>query len=353
MCGRNDNHGGNFLERLNLSIKSIVEALKGINYQIVLLDYNPIKNKKPLSKIFSGNKNIKHVVFSRHQHKKYIKEHLNAGENMYIKSKKIEKTKFFSERIFDFIVAFALNMAVKNSDGEYILSTTSDNIFPRQFGEYISQLEPNILYRSGVYRCRYFDSPESKKYPFDNFKNLVKGIYNENNVTLRKKFSIASASGEFLLMDRKSWKESMGYIPTIDPRLIDGDPYVIFCAMAKGKKVKATNFDIFNMRFTSLKETDKMEVHGNYCVEKGGIKFCELKELGYTIHHKRTNKETNKIEYNQWRKKGNKEWERFRKWALKTRLHPNTEYFLNINYSDRLEDIKKLFNSFLSKDFLL
>jgi len=68
--GRNDNYS-NFLPKLKLSLKFIHRALKNIDYEFVLIDYNPPKDKPLLSECLPKHKypNVKHIVFS---HEDYL-----------------------------------------------------------------------------------------------------------------------------------------------------------------------------------------------------------------------------------------------------------------------------------------
>jgi hypothetical protein len=52
------------------------------------------------------------------------------------------------------------------------------------------------------------------------------------------------------------------------------------------------------------------------------------------------------------RKKGHKEWEKYRKWGMRERLELDREHCIKLNYKYRFEKIKNLFSSFLGSDFL-
>ena len=254
LYGRNDNYGGKWLEKLGYFIKSIQRSLEGINYEIVLLDYNPPKDKPLLSECFSNSKypRIKHVVFSNEDHLEFIESHLKAKAKLTYKNKSISLKKIYK---IDFIIAFAMNLSIKYSSGDYVLSTGTDNIFPIQFGNFIKDLEPNILYRTWMYRI-YNDITKVRQIPLNEFDKIStfskkrKEIIKDGVVFKflpKKSGSILSSAGNFLLMDKKSWEEVGGYIPTIHPRLRMGDCQVIFNSLIMGKKVKATNFPIFNI----------------------------------------------------------------------------------------------------------
>jgi hypothetical protein len=338
MCGRNDNHGGNFLDRLKLSLKSIKKALRDVDYQVILLDYNPVKGKPLLSQCFKGYSEIKHVVFSRKQHKQFISQHFEGGAVFKVKENFISKKEFYKNKIFKMFLPFAFNMAIKNCDGEYILSTTADNVFSLKFGNLIDRLEPNILYRSGMYRCRDYNAKKNRYFAFNNFDDLINDKYVGD---MKYKLNATSGAGEFLLMDRNSWVDSGGYIPTLEPVCWPGDPIAVFMALSKNKKIRTTNFGSFNIRYLSHDsyEFDKINHHGNYIIEKNGIKFSTMKEWGINFVNRRG---------------GDIRWKRFLNWSkTNSPFDREEDYSFNTEYEERLDEIKLLFKSILDDDFLL
>ena len=348
LFGRNDNYGGNYLEKLKFSIKSIQRALKNIDYEIVMLDYNPPKDKPLLSECLSKFKNIKHVIFPYEDHIEFIDRHLKAGARLKNnRGKDVSKKEIYKINFLGVMAGGVLS--VKHSSGDYILSTGTDNIFPIQFGSFINKLESNILYRTWIYRI-HNSIKKIKNISFNRFDelssyNIIKNktdrkirIENIRCKYHRKKCgAIWHSSGNFILMDRNSWKETGGYLPTINPRPLMGDCQVIFYALSCGKKVKCVNFPIFNIDELYNKTLYSMwKGNSNYIIKKNGTEYNHLKELGKDTFSS-----------------GCIEWQKFRKWAIKSHLKPGKEYFIKINYKKRLKKIKKLFKSILSDKFLL
>ncbi len=333
LYGRNDNYGGNYLKKLKLSIQSIQRSLDNMNYEIVLLDYNPPKDKPLLSSYFSSLKypRIKHVVFSNIDYLKFIESHLKVGAQLKYKNK------FMSEKEIhqiQFSTSIAMNLSIKYSSGDYILSTGTDNIFPIQFGNFVKDLEPNILYRTWLYRLSGKFN-KIKQISFDKFDKLDNKInttcYTKNNVYFKKKISIWSSAGNFILMDKNSWKEVGGYLPTIHPRLQCCDSQVIFFALALQKKIKCFGSPIFNIDNDINPFYKKITKHLNYIVKWNGIEYNHMMEIG------------------------SKQWKCYSKYARRSHLmlDINKEYFIDINYNKRLKEIKLLFKSFLDNKFLL
>jgi len=340
LFGRNDNYGGDFIEKLSFSIKSIQRALKDIDYEIVLLDYNPPKDKPLLSECFpiKDFPRVKHVVFSHEDHLEFIDCHLRAGAKLLKNSIYNHKREMSVNKIkaINFLGAGAAAiLSVKNCTGDYILSTGTDNIFPKQFGDFVDKLEPNILYRTIIWKMKE-EFKEIRKILFSQFDNmsvdnklLSKNYFKKYEINFKIKKTIWSSPGNFLLMDKNSWKEVGGYLPTINPRPPFGDCQVVFHALICGKKVKYVGFPIFNICYPLGKQYKGFNINSNYVVRK------------------------NKIEYNHRTEIMQKQWKEFTKWAKKSYLEPEKEYFIKIKYKKRLEEIKQLFKSFLPEKFLL
>ena len=344
LYGRNDNYGGNFLDLLKLSIKSLQRSLEGIDYEIVLLDYNPPKDKPLLSECLSEFFNIKHVVFFHKDHLEYIKTHYKNGSQLKRSLLETKEKNISIEECLkvNFIGTFAANMAIKYSTGDYILSTNTDTFFSIGFKNFINKLEPNILYRTFLYRPvkgkEYFNEEISSNiddYISGDILNFIEN--NEYTEIFDKKRTIWSAAGNFILMDRNSWKEVGGYLPTIHPRLPFGDTQLIFHAISQNKKIKSANIPIFSTRSSAhLNSIYKKYSNCIYSIKKNKLRYNHKIELG---------KDTGTS--------GKKEWCIFRKWAKRNILELDKEYFLENNYKKRHERIKEIFKIILPSKFLL
>jgi hypothetical protein len=341
LFGRNDHYGKNYLGKIAFSLRSLQRALKKVDYEIVLLDYNPPKDRPLLSECFPNSKypRIKHVVFSHEDHLEFIKCHLEAGAELRC-YKKVKPPKVI--RNINFISTFAADMSIKNSSGDYILTTGSDNIFPKQFGDFVERLKPNIAYRTWIYKTISDDLNKAKLISFDQYdkiKNehdILKINADVNAISFKVKFRINVSPGNFILMDKDSWKDVGGIIPTINPRLPYGDTQILFHAISLGKKIKCADFPIFNMNGALSNFYQKMSSSSNYKVELKGMKYNHQREVGDIRQNLCC-----------------KEWRKFYKWIRKYDLEPNREYFRKINYKSRLKEIKNLFKSILPSKFLL
>ena len=337
LFGRNDNYGKKYLEKFEYSIRSIQRSLEGIDYEIVLLDYNPPKDKPRLSECFPNSKypRIKHVVFSHEDHLEFIESHIKAKAKLLDNDGK----KILAKEIYkiDFIIAFAMNLSIKYSSGDYVLSTGTDNIFPIQFGEFINKLEPNILYRTWMYRI-HNNIKKIKEVPFGKFDEIKKQTIVKKVVFKfhqKRSGTIWSSAGNFLLMDKNSWNEVGGYIPTINPRLPMGDGQVIFNSIACGKKIQSANFPIFNIDALIGDKYNRFKGNSNYIVKKNNIKYNHLELVGKKIGS------------------GDLQWKKYSKFARRSHLDSNKEYFIKIDYKKRLEEIKCLFRFILKEKFLI
>jgi hypothetical protein len=338
LFGRNDNYGEHWLSKLKLSILSLQRSLKEVDYEIVLLDYNPIKDNPLLSDLLPNSKYpmIKHFVFSEDSHMEFIECHLQAGAILPYKKKYFSKNKI---KEIQFIGTFAANMAIKKCSGDYILSTGTDNIFPIYIKKFIDKIEKRIVYHSWVYKMRgsYKDIKKIRLRIFDKWvidNKLLKNSYFKKNIFFNLKKNICSSTGNFILMDKESWIRCGGYMPVFNPRSKSADTQVVFNAMACGNKIKGGCVPIYNIDNDIPDNYRKLQLYSGYIVEKEGIKYDHQKEVRYGKHSK---------------------WRSFYKFASQCDVGPYSKekYFLKLDYKQRLKDIQELFRSFLDEKFLL
>jgi len=338
LTGRNDNYGGNWLQVTEFSIQSIQRALKGVDHEIVLLDYNPPSDRPLLSECFPVVKypTIKHVVFSNEEHIEFLNCHLGAGAKVLLKGKEVPADKILK---IPYIGAFAFTLSIKNCTGDYILSTGSDNIFPIQFGEFVKKLKPNILYRTWSYRTKNNINKilSSTLSGFDEYSDYKK-IKGKERCQFKisktrvefdrsKTGTVNSSPGNFSLMDKNSWVEVGSYLPTMNPRLPQPDTQFIFHALTCGKKIGCANFPIFNIHRPLGNTYKKYDRNSNYIVSDGQITYDHMQEI--------------------------KKWGEFKKWSRHAILKPGKEYFIQTSYKDRFSEARQLFKSFLPDKFLI
>ena len=339
--GRNDNYIDHYLDRVRLGLRSIQRALNGIDYEIVFLDYNPPKDRPLLSECFPNSEypRIKHVVFSHEEHLEFIDHQIRGGAVVTFKDVELSADTIYS---FNMISLFAQILSIKHSIGDYILATGADNIFPTQFGKFIRKLHPNILYRTWIYRTNkdvnineLIDIPFSKFDELSDHRRVTDSMVrsfkiNKKMLLFPKKTCnrILSTAGNFMLMDRNSWKEIKPFLATINHRLAFGDNQGIFHALSYGRKVKCANFPVFNIHSRTVPKYVSYDAYANFIIKKD-----------------------NKILYDQ--REEIEKWGKYKKWAGKSRLKSNREYFLKTNYKNRFKEVKNIFKSILPSKFNL
>jgi len=340
LFGRNDNYIENYLDKVKLSIRSIQRSLDGIDYEIVFLDYNPPSDRPLLSECFpiSEYSRVKHVVLSREDHLEFINRHLDAGSRVLLNGRELP-----SETIYGmhFMPVFAGILSIKNCSGDYILSTGSDNIFPIQFGKFIKKLQPDTMYRTWTYRTykeisinelsrmSYSDYDSFADHKRMKAKDVRKFKISEDRFLFPKKSCryLWESAGNFMLMDRKSWKEVNPFISTINHRLPKCDNQGVFHSLTYGKKIKCANFPIFNIHNFKAAKYGGYDCDSNFIIKNDTIIYDQLEEI--------------------------EKWGRYEKWARRSLLKPNREYFLKTGYRNRFDEVKKIFKSILPDKFLI
>ena len=313
--GRNDNYCGDYLQRLKCCVESLKIALGGSDWEAVIVDYNQIKEAAPLSHYFPDSPRIKNVVVTNEMHREFVRKHLDNGSRLFYDNFELADNEIYK---FNFFITCAFNEGLKNSRGEYILMTGSDNLFPVGFREAINYLEVNTVYRAWKRSITQKDASKQ-------FDKIVNGKRYKTSREMKKldkkRANIWAAAGDFILMDKKSWIEIGGFMPTINPNPLCVDNQCIFFALASRKKISALDYYIVNIEF----ETERRNFH---------------KKMNCKMHK-------NNICYNHLEEIRSSEWRKFKGWAKQQRLKPNNIYHLDVDYKERLEEIKRLIKAIL------
>lgn len=245
---RNDNHGGNMIKKNQYFIDNWVKKTKKykLSSELIIVEWNPDKDKKSLKKV------LKFPKLQSYQSIKII----TTTNNIYKKKNLNKRIKFYQ--------MIAKNIGIVRSQGRFILSTNIDIIFS---DELIKKLSKKLLKEKTIYTAERYDldfndfkkrinnknylnylthintknysyDVKHKKYFFVNrtFLSLIldnKKILAIKKINFFKKkikfkkifiyfceyfFDIffkkkihTNASGDFTLIDNKSWKSLRGY----------------------------------------------------------------------------------------------------------------------------------------------
>lgn len=241
VVGRNDNYGGDFVQRLQQFFDWNVEYLEKckISSEIIFVNWNPIKKKQPIEDLIKFPTDRKYtkiriITVPGEIHEKYV-------------NSDVRKT----VPIFEFI---AKNTGIRRASGEYILCVNADVLIHPKIFRFIanSKLDKKYYYRANridfktpksislkeIFKVSYIVSLKGFQYRFGNFfdKNLQYHFFrllntlkiawefwklrNEafcnyfgisvtyNNATY---YTHCLNSGDFLLMNKKNWQTLRSY----------------------------------------------------------------------------------------------------------------------------------------------
>jgi hypothetical protein len=270
IAARNDNYGGNLLNRISTMIRTATYLLfkYSIDSEIILVEYNPPSDRPSLSGIIRSYANsivkIRVITVTPEFHLKF-KNH-----------KKIP--------LFEFI---AKNIGIRRAKGKFILATNQDIIFSSELISFIShkKLQSDSYYRVNRYDSyrNYYpeDMPvkelitDAKNTSYCAWTNKGKVYLNNHLIRYREQlkdiiFAISShfsniindhkniklplkkyhlheaAAGDFLLMSTANWQKIKGYDETPLSNFLDG--YALYVASGLGIKEKILPFPIYHIR---------------------------------------------------------------------------------------------------------
>ena len=232
---RNDDHGGRMIDRLQATIRwnmRLLEAYK-VPSEIVLVDYNPPKDKPLLSDVLempqeSEYCSVREIVVPPEIHDKYPdSEHINI------------------------YVLLAQNIGIRRARGEVVISIMADILLSVESVEILAskEIKENSYYRAdridinrGVLDVDYAEIPDyiennilqiQTRYgrmPFVGLKKKQwrKLLFNINTKHANSRLH-TNASGDFIMMSKSNWHKLRGFAEIdVLGRYVDG----LMCHMA-------------------------------------------------------------------------------------------------------------------------
>ena len=134
-AARNDNHGGNFFDRLKVCIQSFAHQAEHFKVpsEFIIVEWNPIEK----------NCSLFGTIQKIHKKNEYCKVRIITVPSS------LHKSVLNSERI-SFYQMIAKNVGIKRAKGQFVIASNIDIILSSPLFEYISKrkLKNNILYRS-------------------------------------------------------------------------------------------------------------------------------------------------------------------------------------------------------------
>lgn len=231
MTARNDDYGGNLLNRINTSLKSIYLGIPkdgDFVIEIILVEYNPVVNKPLLSEIIErpncSNVRLRVIQVPNSFHKQF---------------KNFKRIPLFEYK--------AKNIGIRRASAEYIISTNPDIIFSKELWEFIKhkKIMKNSFYRISRRDLSIKSIPSALTYselinrckkhctyilgnihrPIGSFREWLKIFLQsptyENFLRLpllisRIPYELETklhtlAAGDFLMMHRSLWNRAGGY----------------------------------------------------------------------------------------------------------------------------------------------
>lgn len=169
ITGRNDNYGENFLDRLNVFIKSLAFQVKHFEnlVELIIVEWNPPKDTLPFKDVLDipSNLNCRIITVPNSVHK-----------TLNLKTPMVE--------------FYAKNVGIRRAKGEFVLVTNPDILFTNELMTYFSFKELNTGH---VYRVDRYDYKDNgiKDVPVENYLNYAAGnifsahiCYKESNITV-------------------------------------------------------------------------------------------------------------------------------------------------------------------------
>ncbi len=245
LCGRNDNYGGDFIARLQRSLNYYIKYFNyyKIRTELVFVNYNPVPENPPITALVKWPSSewvsIKIITVPPAVHQSLTDE-------------KIRKT----YPVFEFI---AKNIGIRRATGKFILATNADILFSKSLFEFLAQksLQSKVLYRcdrldfkakkigsdfneENIYKnifkvymqggtftkyfplptkhwinlCRKYNAFRKFVYSKSSRSKILTSLPVFNQVKKQEFFLFnypCNASGDFTLLDKKSWNQLSGY----------------------------------------------------------------------------------------------------------------------------------------------
>ncbi len=262
ITARNDNYGGNLISRTMTSIRVLTFLVNKykIPSEIVLVEYNPVLNKKYFINELTIPKNpflsIRGIIVPSEFHNKVRKNNIPLLE--YI----------------------AKNIGIRRSYGKYIIATNPDIIISESLIKFISEnkLNPHCFYRTNRsdISIKKFDETMPEEIILEKCKkNVVKIFYNTrtnyisylewiNRVIHGRKIKDLyfcpllnyfnspcknkiheNAAGDFLMAYKNVWEAAHGYEET--PNNLYHDGLILYVLEALGHKQQVLSQPIYHI----------------------------------------------------------------------------------------------------------
>ena len=185
---RNDGHGGQLLERIQGTLNSYIYYRDKYNWdiEIIFVEWNPPPNKLLIRDMltYPDNFPIKFIEVSPEMHNRYANS---------------DKIALFS--------AIAMNVAMRRAKGNWVVSTTHDDIFSERL---VTLLKNENFSEDSFYRAARYDTKVNIRQPIAAIlPQLNGGVVKKNDPGGPGLFT--KAAGDFIMMSKDNWNLIQGY----------------------------------------------------------------------------------------------------------------------------------------------
>ena len=192
LTGRNDNYGGDFNTRLVRTLRFNWGAIseRHISCEVILVEWNPIQGRPTLIELTRAElpdipaERFRGYLVDRQYHGAYT---LNPK--------------------LDYLEYVAKNVGIRRARGGVVLVTNTDIFFSRGV---VDALAGGALEANAVYRAARIDLALGTDQSRVTWEGLEDASSHAHRPTLEPPF-YAGGSGDFVLIDRGSWRQLRGY----------------------------------------------------------------------------------------------------------------------------------------------
>ena len=200
ICSRNDDHGGNMLRRMQISLNGLLEQLERycIESELILVDWNPPADKPLLKEVIEWPSGVTYCTIRV----------IEVDPSIHRRYK-------YHDRIPMHAVV-AVNCGIRRARGQFVLPGTIDLLYSDDLISFIASKNLKSDHRYRVDRC----DVDRNMLQFDTLQEQLE--YCEQNVIHRPRFVPresddgfprlhTNACGDFQLMSRRYWHLLRGY----------------------------------------------------------------------------------------------------------------------------------------------
>lgn len=222
---RNDNHGGGELvHRIQVTLDALIEWWQMFNWnlELIFVEWNPLPSKHRLRSLikYPDAFPIQFIEVPAEIHNQY-----NNADKIGV------------------FPAIGANVGMRRAQGDWVLTTTHDDLFPFELGEFLAQGN----FDSGAfYRAERWDTGIKQ---FSNMSTKERVVLAKKNIIRYNKYTgglFTKASGDFIMMPRQVWHTIRGY-PEWPILGIYYDGILIHCANALGLKQTVLPYPVYHI----------------------------------------------------------------------------------------------------------